>query len=239
MKVLSMLMTVGLCFNAYAILPEVVEAPIEHVFVPHGFDNNDFVEIVVTGSFPNPCYVKNKYDFKVKEDVIKIDVTSLSMDDPAYTKCEPLKIPFTEVVNLGSLQGGNYKIVVNEGGKYEQKDAIEIGTASSESVDENIYAMVDYVEPGITGGLSGDAILIAHSPSPCLVLDKVEYQTNSKDTLSVLPIMKRISSECPEKKERIEIPIKFEPAKFKFDQLLIFVRTIEGRSINTILKLHH
>lgn len=235
MKVLPALLTAGLCFNAYAILPDVVEAPIDHVFVPQGFDNNDFVEIVVTGAFPNPCYVRNKYDVKVKEDLIKIDVTSLSMDDPAYTKCEPLKIPFSEVVNLGSLQGGKYKIIVNEGGKYEQKDSIEIGSASSESVDENIYAMVDYVETGITGGLSGDAMLIAHSPSPCLIMDKVEYQTNSHDTLSVMPIMKRISSECPEKKERIEIPIKFEPGKFKFEKILIFVRTIEGRSVHTII----
>jgi hypothetical protein len=235
MKVLTVLMTAGLSLNAFAILPDVVEAPIDHVFVPNGFDNNDHVEIVVTGKFPNPCYTRNKYDVKIKNDVIKIDVTSLSMDDPAYTKCEPLKIPFTEVVDLGSLQGGDYKIIVNEGGKYEQKDGIVIATSSSDSIDDNIYAMVDYIETGFTGGASGDAMLVAQSPSPCLVLDRVEYLSNDKDALSVLPIMKKISSNCPEKRDRIEIPIKFDPTKFKFEQILLFVRTIEGRSVNTFI----
>jgi len=235
MKVLSVLMTVGLCFNAYAILPDVVEAPVDHIFVPRGFDNNDHVEVIVTGKFPNPCYIRNKYDVKINNDVIKISITSLSMDDPAYTKCEPLKIPFTEVVNIGNLQGGDYKIIVNEGGAYERKDSISVATTSSTSVDDNIYAMVDYIETGFTGGASGEAMLVAQSPSPCLVLDRVEYLTNEKDTLSVLPIMKKISSNCPEKRERIDIPIKFDSTKFKNEQILLFVRTIEGRSVNTFI----
>lgn len=235
MKVLTVLMTASLCFNAFAILPDVVEAPIDHVFVPNGFDNNDHVELIVTGKFPNPCYTRNRYDLKVKDNIINIDITSLSMDDPAYTKCEPLKIPFTEVVNVGNLQGGEYKVIVNAGGKYEQTDTINIGTASSDSVDDNIYAKVDYIETGFTGGSFGDALLIAQSPSPCLVFDRVEYLTNGKDSLSVLPIMKKISSNCPEKAERLEIPIKFDPSKFNYKQILLFVRTIEGRSVNTFV----
>lgn len=235
MKTLTVIMAAGLCLNVYAMKQEVVEAPVDHIFVPNGFDNNDHVELVVTGKFPNPCYTRNKYDVKVKNDIINIDVTSLSMDDPAYTKCEPMKIPFTEVVNIGSLQGGDYKVIVNEGGKFEQKETISVATASSDSIDDNIYAMVDYIETGFTGGASGDAILVAQSPSSCLVLDKVQYLSNDKDALSVLPIMKKISSNCPEKRERIEIPIKFDPAKFKFSQILLFVRTVEGRSVNTLI----
>ena len=235
MKALTVMLMAGLSLNVLAKLPEVVEAPVDHIFVPNGFDNNDHVELVVTGKFPNPCFSRNKYEVKVKEDIIKIDVTSISMDDPSYTKCEPLKIPFTEVVNVGSLQGGDYKVIVNEGGQYEQRDTITVGVASSDSVDENIYAKVDYIETGFTGGASGDAMLVAQTPSPCLALDRVEYLSNSKDTLSVLPIMKRTSLDCPEKAERIEIPIKFDPSKFKFERILLFVRTIEGRSVNSII----
>lgn len=235
MKALAVMLMAGLSLNVLAKLPEVVEAPVDHVFVPNGFDNNDQVEVIVTGKFPNPCYTRNKYEVKVKGNTIKIDVTSVSMNDPMYTKCEPLKIPFTEVVNVGSLQGGDYKVIVNEGGQYEQKDLISIAAASSESVDENIYAKVDYIETGFTGGASGDALLVAQSPSPCLTLDRVEYLSNSKDTLSVLPIMKRTSLDCPEKSQRIEIPVKFDPNKFKFERILLFVRTIEGRSVNTII----
>jgi hypothetical protein len=235
MKRLAVFVSLSFCFNAFAILPDVVEAPVDHVFVPHGFDNNDQVEVIVTGKFPNPCYVRNKSEVTVKDDVINIKITSLSMDDPAYTKCEPLKIPFTEVVNIGNIQGGIYKLVVNQGGKYEKTETLAVGSANSESVDDNIYAMVEYVETGFTGGASGDAILVAQSPSPCLVFDRVDYLSNNKDALSILPIMKRISSHCPEKSERLEIPVKFDSTKFKSKQILLFVRTIEGRSVHTIV----
>lgn len=235
MKTITFVATLALSLNAFAILPEVVEAPVDHVFVPQGFDNNDQVEVIVTGKFPNPCYVRNKHEVKVKNDVIKINITSISMDDPAYTKCEPLKIPFTEVVDIGNLQGGKYKIVVNQGGDYEIKQTITIGNSTSESVDDNIYAMVDYVETGFTGGASGDAILVASSPSTCLVLDRVQYLSNDSDALSILPIMKKISSDCPEKKVRLEVPVKFDPSKFKAENILLYVRTIEGRSVHTII----
>lgn len=235
MKSLALLVTLGLSFNALAMKPSVVEAPVDHVFIPSGFDNNDHVEIIVTGKFPNPCYVRNTYQVKVVNDTVKVDVTSVSMDDPANTKCEPLKIPFTEVVTVGNLQGGAYKVVVNGGGKFEKREKLDIGMANSNSVDENIYAMVDYIELGFTGGASGEALLVAQSPSPCLVFDRVEYKSNGKDALSVLPIMKKVSSSCPEKAERLEIPVKFNPKGFNSDKLLLFVRTIEGRSVHTIL----
>ncbi len=95
--------------------------------------------------------------------------------------------------------------------------------------------MVGFVETGFIGGASGDAILIAQSPSPCLVFDRVEYLSNTKDALSILPIMKKVFSNCNKKNERLEIPVKFDPAKFYSDQVLLFVRTIYGRSVHTII----
>ena len=88
-----------------------------------------------------------------------------------------------------------------------------VETASSNSIDDKIYIIVDYIETGFKGWASGDAVLIAESPSTCLVLDKAEYLYNDKDALSVLPIMKKISSHFPERRERIEIPTKHDPSK--------------------------
>ena len=67
MKVLTVLMTAGLSLNAFAILPDVVEAPIDHVFVPNGFDNNDHVEVVVTGKTTE---ISEKMDKKTKKRVL-------------------------------------------------------------------------------------------------------------------------------------------------------------------------
>lgn len=216
--------------------PSVVDAPLDHLFVPEGFDNNDNVEVVVTGKFPNPCFTRNKVEVNVNGDTIKIDVTSLSKEEQNLRLCEDLKVPFSEVVTIGNLQAGDYKLIVNQATPFELKGEIKVGEAASNSIDEHLYAQVDYVELGFTGGLSGDALLVGHSVSPCLVLDKVEYLSNKKDTYSILPIMKKISSDCPEKRSRIQIPVKFNPKALKNDKILLFVRSIDGKSVQAFVE---
>jgi hypothetical protein len=221
--------------NLLAQSVSVVDAPIDHLFIPEGFDNNDNVEVVVTGKFPNPCYTRNKVEVDVKGDTIKIDVTSLAKDGQTAKMCENMKIPFHENITIGNLQAGDYKIVVNQGSEYELNDKIEVALSSSNSVDDHLYAQVEYVELGFTGGTSGDAVLVGNSVSSCLELDKVEYLSNKKDTLSVLPVMKKISNNCPEKKKRIEIPIKFDVNNLKSKKVMLFVRSIDGKSVHSFV----
>jgi hypothetical protein len=219
----------------FASSPSVVTAPIDHLFVPHGFDNNDNIELVVTGKYPNPCYSRNKIDVKVKGDLIDIHVTSLAKEVQNSSLCEDLKVPFSEVINVGSLQAGEYKIRVNSQTPYEQKGHLSVDLASSNSVDDFLYAQVDYVDLGFTGGQSGDALLVGRSLSPCLALDKVEYISNGKDTLSVLPIMKKISQDCPEKYTSLHVPIKFNLKNYKHEKVILFVRSVEGKSIHSFV----
>lgn len=227
-----MLLAALMSLNVYAQVPTVVEAPVEHIFVPVGFDNNDNLEVVVTGKFPNPCYTRNKVEVKVKDDKIDVTITSLHKPDPAMPLCEPLKVPFTEVVTIGNLQAGDYTINVNN--KLQEK--IDVAVSSSQSVDDHLYASVEYVELGFTGGLSGDALIIGKSISNCLELDHVEYLSNGRDTYSVLPIMKKVSDDCPEGKKRIEIPVKFDVNELKSDKILLFVRSIDGKSVHSIIE---
>ncbi len=37
-------------------VPKLVVAPVDNVFVPAGFDDNDNVEVVLQGYFANSCY---------------------------------------------------------------------------------------------------------------------------------------------------------------------------------------
>lgn len=236
MKKLMITTLVLSSLNLFAQTPQVVEAPVDHIFVPNGFDNNDNIELVVTGKFPNPCYTKNKVDVKVRGDIITLKVTSLRQSEERLARCEPMKVPFSEVVTVGNLQGGSYRVIVNQGGRFELRDELDVEMSTSTSVDENLYALVDHVELGFTGGLSGDAVLVARTVSTCLKLDRVEYLSNSKDTLSVLPIMKKISQDCPERKSRLQIPIKFNLKKFAHDKVLLFVRSIEGKSVHKLIE---
>lgn len=220
--------------NLLAQSPLVVDAPVDQLFIPEGFDNNDNVEIVVTGKFPNVCFSRNKVEVDVKGDTIKIDVTSLSKETN-FRKCDEIKVPFHENITIGSLQAGEYKIVVNQGSEYELKGKINVALSSSNSVDDHLYAQVDYVDLGFTGGTSGEAVLVGSAVSTCLELDKVEYISNKNDTFSVLPVMKKVSNNCPDKKKRIEIPIKFDLNKLKSSKAMLFVRSIEGKSVYTFI----
>jgi hypothetical protein len=212
--------------------PVVVNAPLDHLYIPNGFDNNDNVELVVTGKFPNPCFTRNKVEVNVKGDLIKVEVTSLSSDDSRRTLCEDLKVPFSEVIPVGNLQAGDYRVIVNN----SLEGKLEVAVSGSASVDEHLYAQVEYIDLGFTGGLGGEALLVGNSLSPCLAFDRVEYTNNGKDTWSILPIMKKISSTCPEKKKRIHIPVKIDISKLKEKNLLLFVRSVDGKSVHSFIE---
>lgn len=215
--------------------PRVVVAPVDHLFVPQGFDNNDNIEVVVTGKFPNPCFIRNKVDVQVDKNKILVNITALQKEDKRNEICSPMPVPFSESVTIGSLQGGEYEIVVNKGSKFEQLKKMNVAVSSSNSVDDYIYASVDYVDLGFTGGADGSAFIIAKSPSDCMVFDHVEYVTNDQDTLSVLPIMKRVSQTCIERSQTLQIPIKFDLARFNHSKLLLFVRSMDGKAVNTLV----
>jgi len=221
--------------SVYAQAPQVVDAPVEHLFVPAGFDNNDNVELVVTGHFPNPCYSRSIVDVDVVGDLINVKVTALVRDEKT-SACAQMLVPFKEVVNVGNLQGGQYKVAVNAGSPFELKDGLFVEEATSQNQDEHIYAMVDYIELGFMGGQTGSAQLVGWKPSDCLELDRVEYLSNGKDTLSVLPIMKRVREFCPLKMVPMNIDIKFDADAFSYQKILLMSRTIEGRSVNSLVE---
>lgn len=218
--------------NAFA--TEVIVAPVDHVFVPEGFDNNDSVEVVVTGTFSNTCYSRNQVQVKVVDETIKISIDALN-NTKKSKNCAEILVPFKEVVSIGNLQGGNYTIVVNEKSRYELKDQLKIAAASTNNVDDHIYALVEYIDLGFVE--SGDAMLVGWNPSDCLELDHVEYISNKKDTLSILPVMKKVSDFCPMKMTPIHIPIKYDRNAFNSDKILLYTRTIEGKSVSTLVNL--
>ena len=214
---------------------QVIAAPVDHVFVPAGFDNNDNIELVVTGLFPNPCYKRNDVKVEVNDDIIDIKVTSIVSDDDKSQMCAAMVVPFKENILVGNLQGGDYKILDNRNTAYELKNKIHVSEAASQNQDDHLYAMVSHIDLGFTGGTTGSAFLVGWRTSDCLELDRVEYLSNGSDTLSVMPIMKKIREFCPMKMTRLYVPIKFNPEEFSHSKLLIMSRTIEGRSVNNLV----
>ncbi len=211
---------------AYAQM-DVTSAPVKHLYVPTGFDSNDSVEVVVTGNFPNPCYSRNTVSVEVKNDMINVEISALTRWEKL--NCPDMQVPFKEVVAIGNLQGGDYKINVN--GKLSEK--LSVSEASSGAVDDHLYAAIDNLEH-----VSGDNyILHGWRYSHCVDLDRVEVVSNGKDTLSVLPIMKQTTDFCPMKMTPVAYPVKLGLRSLKISEPLVHVRTMDGKSFNTVLDL--
>ena len=209
--------------------PGVILSPVDHLFIPKGFDNNDNVELVVTGKFPNNCHSRNKVEVMVKNDLIDVKVTAL-VSTPE-SGCQPYEFSYSENITVGNLQAGPYHVNVN--GKL--KDTLNVAEAHSESVDDHLYAQVDYVELGFTGGIGGDVRLIGRTTN-CLDLDKIEIVSNDKDTYSVLPIMKKVSDSCSKEKTFFSYPVRFNPSELRNKNILLFVRTMDGKSVHSIVE---
>jgi hypothetical protein len=227
-RLLTAILPLSFVLSAFA-GPGTVTAPVDHMFIPKGFDNNDNVEVVVTGKFANTCYSRNKVEVKVNQDQIDVRVTALYNQD--QRNCEKVEVLFLENVTIGSLQAGSYKINVNG----TLKETIAVEESRSNSVDDHLYAQVDYVELGFTGGVNGDVFLVGRAPE-CLEFDKLEMLNNGKDTLSVLPIMKKVSEDCSGRRAQFTIPVHFEPNAFDFSQILLFVRTMDGKSVHALVE---
>lgn len=214
---------------AIASTPVEIMAPIDHIYSPVGFDSNDNTEVIIEGYLPNLCHKAPTSSVTVTDKKININVTALRYH-PSNPFCPEAIVPFVETVKVGLLDKGDYDIVVNGRSIYEKRSAISVAEATSNSVDEHVYANVEYVEKQAG---SREVTLKGYNPSDCFVLDEINVVDNGKDVYSVLPKMKQISDFCPMKM----IPFEYKmdvPKKLKKDKVLLHVRAMNGLSVNSL-----
>ncbi len=222
------LASIGVMSNSVA-APVSVSVPVDHIYVPKGFDTNDNTQVIVTGYLPNLCYKSPSSTVSVTENNISIQLNAL-FEAPANGVCAEAIVPYMEVVSVGVLAEGTYGIKVNEGASAFLEESVSIVQSPSLDINDHIYAAVDYVERKEN---TRTVILNGYNPSDCFELSEVKFISNDKDTFAVLPIMKKIRSFCPMKM----IPFKYEaevPADLKAETLLLHVRVMSGDSVNSL-----
>ncbi len=212
-----------------AAVPLEVMVPIDHVYSPAGFDSNDNSQIIISGYLPNLCHKAPRSIVKMENGKVDIKVVSLKYDS-SNPYCPEMIVPFVEAVDLGVLDKGNYDIVVNGNSIYEQRANIGISEASSDAVDDHVYADVEYIDKSVGNRM---VVLKGYNPSDCFELDDIQVMDNNKDVYSIKPIMKQVSEFCALKM----MPFEYEmvvPDKLQADQVLLHVRSIKGRSVNSL-----
>lgn len=227
LKILAVLAIIPALGFAAGPVSYEANVPVDHVYSPAGFDSNDNSEVVVTGYLPNLCYKAPKSTVMVKDGKISVSVKAMKKASLGF--CADVIVPYIEFINIGVLDKGKYQIAVNENSNWEQKSNIVISEASSNSIDDVVYANVDEVVRGDEG--SRKVILKGYNPSDCFELKEIVIKDNGIDTYSILPKMKQVKAFCPKKM----IPFSFEvevPQNLEADKVLLHVRVMDGRSIN-------
>jgi len=201
------------------------EVPVDHLYVPKGYDSNDTIELVVEGYLPNLCYKNPDSTVEVKGSTVNISIVANSTD-LGGAQCAEMIVPFSHVVNIGLLDKGNYNVVVN--GKNDS--SLFVTESTSDAIDDELYANVHQIEqvPG-----EQRIIVKGYHPSYCLEFDKFVVDDNGTDTYSVRPITKQVSDFCPKKMIPFEHEMKI-PTNLKRNRILIHVRSMNGNSVNSI-----
>lgn len=229
MKKLSTFIACLVSVPVMASTPIELKAPVDHIYVPTGFDSNDTAEVIVTGYLPNLCHKSPATDVEIKGNHINIEVTTLYYDGTSPF-CPSMIVPFTKSIKLGLLDKGDYKITVNERSPYELESKIKVARSTSQAVDDFQYAYVNYIDKEVG---NGEVALKGYNPSDCFELEKIDHVDNGDDTYSILPKMKQVRSFCPMKM----VPFSYKwkvPSKLNKSKVLLHVRTMDGNSVNTI-----
>lgn len=204
---------------------ERVEVPAVHSYIPKGYDSNDNIELVAEGYLPNLCYKSPHADVEVKGNRIDVTLKAWSTDNGEML-CAEMIVPFIEVYSVGVLDKGTYFVSVNGGPVRE----LFVEEATSDAIDENVYANVETIEP-LNG--SGLVKVKGHNPSSCFEFDRFEVYDNGEDVYSVLPIMEQVSDFCPMKM----VPFTYElevPSTLERERVLLHVRALNGKSVNAL-----
>lgn len=227
----SMLLSAGM---GMAGEPKEIPAVVDKIFIPHGYDDNDNIEVVLHGDFYNSCFKVGQSGATIVEDgqdpVIKLWATSLD-----YSKdqaCAEVVTPFIQVVKLGVLKANQYEVKINDGG--ESIGFLNVAKRTSDLADDFIYAPVSsaYLKSNTAGQ---SLVLRGIYPSwtdGCQKIVEVKTYSMPDDVLVVLPITTLDEeAECGETSLR---SFKYEHpmAKPFKGEGLMHVRVLNGNSLN-------
>ena len=221
-------------FSPLIALADVIEvpSPVEKVFVPNGFDDNDNVEVILHGYYRNSCYKVGKISSKIDTQKHLINVTATSYKVRGVA-CLYMMVPFMQTHKFGLLDSGKYTVIVNNNDKTAN---FTVKNRVSETMDDYFYAPVasaDFKTDELDGAQSidirGEYPLMLHG---CAVLEEVRVLRDSPDTVVVLPIM-NIHEDGPCDlvfKKTINLDKHFE------GEGLLHIRSLNGNSFNKIIK---
>ncbi len=207
----------------------------ENIFIPSGFDSNDNVQIIVNGILPNPCYKVQGIETKLNQKSKKIEIKIIGARTVGDI-CITILSEYTEVVNLGKLTTGKYKIKAI-GRKSNIKKTFNISEATTTNQDNYQYAQITAVKINNTDfeNHSAEISIDGNFRESCFSLDKMNLNITKDKVIEVLPIMKKTSKMCQD----VLVPFNYtlSTGPLVEGKYLVHVRSEKGTSLNTVIDL--
>ena len=222
--------------------PLLVPSPVQKVFVPEGFDDNDNVQVVLHGHFPNACYKTGPVEAKVDQ-----DAKTITIDPQAYYYqgfCAMVVIPFIKQVNLGVVKAGTYTLRLKDRQDIAPT-TLTISPAKTTAPDDFLYAPVETSD--LVKDEQGRSVLRVEGTWPytltgCMTMKEVKAKQTAGQVLVVQPIADMVESgpACDEQRHshrfRIDTPVNTNSFTTEKD-LLLHVRVLNGNSFNRLVNL--
>jgi hypothetical protein len=243
MKTSNIILGLGLILStstqAQTDKPLIVDAPVEAIFIPSGFDDNDNVEVVLHGTFPDGCYRISSASAEVDNEKRRITLyAKAEIDQDAY--CVQSLTPYIEPISLGNLEEGSYQVVAAT--NPEIMESLAVNRRKTESPDDYLFAPVENAYIDINRETGKQVLKIqGHFPHyliGCMVLRDVRVRRDPVDVLVVQPVAELVNSEV----------CATQPADRSFEYTvglqepfqgegLLHVRSLHGTSLNRFINI--
>lgn len=226
--------------NQLPVNPLEVPAEIEKIFIPQGFDDNDNVEVVLHGNFPNTCYQVGNAEAKVDAEARTVTVSATSYRYPG-TFCIQSITPYIQTVKLGLIPEGDYQVIYSK--DQQVRSSLQVTRRKTESPDDYLYATVENAYIDVNSANGKQALkLQGHFPYffvGCMVLKDVRVVKSPTDVLVVQPIAEIVDDEAVCASQPDDRAFEYtsglaEPFK---GEGLLHVRTLQGNSLNRFIDI--
>ena len=210
---------------------------IEKIFIPEGYDTTDIVEVVLKGYFLDACNTLETPEVKIDIENKKITITPRSYRTE-QDLCVQMISPFTQVINLGRLPVGGYRVEIAS--HPHLQDHLKIESSGTQNTDNFLYAPVEYAD---VKKQSNSLIWVTlHGRYPllkrgCMKIKGVIINEYKNNVIVIQPISEiDDDTTCASYPAGADFSYSIIVPEVKADEALIHVRTLNGGSYNRVVE---
>lgn len=218
--------------------PTLIPSPAEKVFVALGFDDNDDVELIIHGHFPDSCYKVGPASARFNPATGTVEIEAKSYRYPGI--CAQVVVNFIQTVKAGILPQGTFAITVN-GVAGIATAPLVIDEATSSGPDDFLYAPVSEASLDLAADGSHTVTIKGEYPFMfigCMIVTDLRAYVSPGNTIVVLPIAELVDTDaCDAQADSHKFAISKSVGELSLGEYLIHVRVIEGNSLNRYVEL--